>query len=70
MSAICGIFAYRSNEVFKHDITLMAESVAYYESNDTSFWCDDTVVLGQLNLNITPESFYEKLPLDDIGNNS
>lgn len=69
MSAVCGVFPFQSNNVLKNDITLMMDSLAYYGLDGANLWRDEIVALGQQNLNISEESFYETLPLNDVGSN-
>lgn len=69
MSAICGIFPAQNNEVLNDDITLMLNSLADYGLDGAASWYDENIIVGQQSLNITPESFCETLPYNNIGSN-
>ena len=68
MSAISGICRFSQQQAVSSEISKMTEKLAHRGTDDSGTWCDSSVALGHRMLWSTPESLFEKLPLekDDI----
>lgn len=64
MSGIYGIINLKGSAVEKSQMDKMEELLSHRGRDGKGQWIDDSVGLGHLKLEITPESEYEKMPLE------
>lgn len=64
MSGICGIIRFDGKPVKKEEIQKMLDAMKIHASDGEGIWVNDSVGLGHKMLCTTPESLYEKQPLE------